>query len=217
MHARADDLAASATRRAAPVPAPHTARRVARLIVAAAMGVVVGGAAQASQIFHSPADDGLPPVGPPTIAEGGVQSVFLYVDGGATASQPGRACHDGGGNEVCGYQLTLTGVGGLTLVGFTGEPGADLVVDQTSGQIVINGLDPVAPTPGPKRIGELFVDATTGGGVDLTSGEVIGADLGSEVLTPGTLVSVPEPGATIGLLSGILLLRRLGSRRARRC
>jgi len=75
--------------------------------------------ASATQVFHSPNDDGQPAGGTPTIASGGVQSVFLYVDGGASASAVDTACDTGTGSEVCGYTLTLTGLTGLTLVGFT--------------------------------------------------------------------------------------------------
>lgn len=183
-----------------------------------ALAIVAAGLpAAAAQLFHSPGDDGQPPFGPGTIAEGGVRSIFLYIDDGAMASAPGSACHDGQGDEICGYQVTLTGAGGLTIASFAPEPGADLLVDQSAGGIVINGLDPVSPTPGPKRIGELQVNAATGGSLSLTDGEAIGADLGSEILTTGTLVVVPEPRAAVTLASGGLLLAALARRRARRC
>jgi hypothetical protein len=173
--------------------------------------------ASAAQVFHSPADDGVPPSGQPSVDEGGVRSVFLYIDGGAIASSAGSTCDAGQGDEVCGYSLTLTGLGGLTIDAFNADGGANLLVNESAGSIVINGLDPVAPTPGPKRIGELRVNAATGGSVELTAGEVIGADLGSEILTPGTVVTVPEPGGALALVSGLALLRALARRRASRC
>jgi hypothetical protein len=173
--------------------------------------------ADATQVFHSPSDDGVPAAGQPSVAEGGVRSVFLYVDGGAAASAGGSVCLSGDGDEVCGYSLGLTGLGGLTINGFNADGGADLIVNQSAGSILINGLDPVAPTPGPKRIGELLVNAATGGSLELTSGEVIGADLGSELLASGTVVTVPEPGGLLAMLSGLGLLRALARRRASRC
>jgi hypothetical protein len=172
--------------------------------------------AQATQVFHSPADNGAPAAGSPTIAEGGVQSVFLYVDGGALASAGGTVCDTGQGDEVCGFSLTLTGLGGLTLNSFSPDGAADLVVNQSTGQIVINGLDPVAPTPGPNRVGELFVNAATGGSVEMTGAEVIGADLQSEIVPTSTLVTVPEPSAALGWASGLALLGALRGRRATR-
>ena len=71
------------------------------------------------------------------------------------------------------------------------------------------------PTPGPKRIGELQVNAIGGGSLELTNGEVIGADLSSETLAAGEVVAVPEPGALLQLLTGAGLLAYLTSRRAR--
>ncbi len=169
-----------------------------------------------TDVFYSPNDDGQPAGGPPTIPSGGIQFVPLYLDGGATASSPGAACHDGAGDEVCGFVMTLTGLTGLTISSFTPDAGADLVVNQSVGQIVISGLDPVSPTPGPQRIGSLAVNAASGGSLQLTSGEVIGADLGSEALAQQTLVNVPEPTALAMWASGASLLVAMSRGRARR-
>jgi hypothetical protein len=170
--------------------------------------------ATATQVFHSPNDNGLPAGGTPTIAAGGVQSVFLYIDGGASSSAVDTACDTGTGSEVCGYTLTLTGLTGLTLVGFTPDGGANLLHDVSALEFRVNGLDTVAPTPGPKRIGELSVNAVAGGSLELTVGEVIAADLSSENLASGEVVAVPEPGMLLQLASGVWLLRCLASRRA---
>jgi hypothetical protein len=169
----------------------------------------------ATQVFHSPNDDGQPAAGPPSIPEGGVQSVYLYIDGGASASAVGTACAAGTGSEVCGYTLTLTGLTGLTLAGFVPDVGADLLYDSDTIELVINGLDTAAPTPGPKRIGELSVLAVAGGSLELTGGEVVGADLSSETLASGEIVAVPEPGALLQLACGSALLGFLGHRRLR--
>lgn len=177
-----------------------------------------GTVASASQVFHSPNDDGLPAAGTPSVTEGGVQTVYLYIDGGPTASSVDTACDTGTGNEICGYTLTLTGLTGLTLVGFTPEPSANLLTDTTTLVFRVNGLDTSAPTPGPKRIGELQVNAVSGGSLELTSGEVVGADLSSETLASGEIVTVavPEPAVVLQLLAGSVLLGFLKTRRARR-
>jgi hypothetical protein len=169
----------------------------------------------ASQVYHSPNDDGQPAAGPPSIPEGGVQTVYLYINGGAAASAVDTACATGTGSEVCGYTLTLTGLAGLTLTGFTPDVGADVMYDADAVELIINGLDTVAPTPGPKRIGELSLNAVSGGSLELTSGEVIGADLASEALASGEVVAVPEPGALLQLVCGAALLGCLGKRRVR--
>ncbi len=173
-----------------------------------------GAPAAATQVFHSPNDNGLAAVGTATVATGGVQSVFLYIDGGASASAVDTVCDAGTGSEVCGYTLTLTGLTGLTLVGFTPDGGANLLHDINALEFRVNGLDTVAPTPGPKRIGELTVNAVAGGSLELTLGEVVGADLSSESLQSGEVVAVPEPAILLQLAAGVLLLRCMASRRA---
>jgi hypothetical protein len=171
-------------------------------------------AGAAVQIFHSPGDDGVPATGPATIAEGGVQTVFLYIDGGPTASAVDAACDVGVGDEVCGYELALSGIGGLTLASFNADPGADVMVALSAGSIAIGGLDTVAPAAGPKRIGELNVNSVAGGELALTGGEAVGADLTSETILPGTVVTVPEPMQVLLLGSGLILLASLHARRA---
>lgn len=169
----------------------------------------------ATVVYHSPNDDGLP--GATQIPEGGVQSVYLYIDGGPGASAGGEACDVGGGDEVCGYDLEITALNGLTLSAFTPDVGADLMPNFSAGSLKLNGLDSVAPTPGPHRVGELLVNAAVGGEVELTSGEVVGADLVTEVLAASTLVTVPEPGVLLALGSGVLLLAGLARLDPERC
>lgn len=162
-------------------------------------------------IYHSPNDDGLS--GSSTIASGGVQTVYLYIDGGTIPSSPGRACHDGLGDEVCGYDLELTGLNGLTLSSFNPDPSANLLINVSAASVRLNGLDTQSPTPGPHRIGELQVVAGAGGELQLTSGEVVGANLGSEVLAAATLAIVPEPHGSFLMGSGVGLLAVLARRR----
>jgi hypothetical protein len=175
-----------------------------------------GTPALAAQVFHSPNDDGQPSAGPPEVPEGGVQSAFLYIDGGALASAAGTACDTGAGDEVCGYTLTLTGLGGLTLTGFLPDDGANLLHDTTALELRVNGLDTGAPTPGPQRIGRLLFTTVAGSTLELSSGEAVGADLSSEILPVAEIITVPEPAMWLQLASATALLAGLGRRRARR-
>ncbi len=188
-----------------------------RAVIASSITALLSGALQAgaaTTVFHSPNDDGLPDAGTASVSEGGLQPVYLYIDGGAAASAPGTPCDTGAGDEVCGFDLHLTGLAGLTLSSFSADGGADLVTNLSAGELRINGLDSQTPTTGPVRIGELVVAAVAGGALELTSGEVVGADLAGETLTPGTLVIVPEPGIVASLVSAAALLAFLERRRA---
>jgi hypothetical protein len=167
----------------------------------------------ATSVYYSASDDGLS--GSNVVPSGGLRSIYLYIDGGSAASAAGEACHVGQGDEVCGYDLELTGVDGLTFSAFNADAGADLLVSFDTGKVVINGLDSQSPSPGPHRIGELIVNAVEDGTVQLTKGEVVGADLESEILSAATLVTVPEPGGSDLLGSGAVLLALL-RRRMRR-
>ena len=189
--------------------------RSAACLLALLLGLCAPGSALAvTQVYHSPNDDGV--AGSTDIPSGGTQSVYLYIDGGAAASAAGTACHVGTGDEVCGYDLELTALTGLTLSSFTPDGLADLLVNFSAASMKLNGLDTQSPVPGPHRIGELVVNAVVGGALELTSGEVVGADLTSEALAPGTLVTVPEPGHVLLLASGVGLLIGLGRWRVRR-
>jgi len=176
----------------------------------------LGTPAGATQLYHSPNDDGEHSAGAPSVPEGGARSVYLYIDGGALASAVDTACDTGSGSEVCGFTVMLTGLAGLTLAGFMPDAGADLMYDLTALELRVNGLDTAAPTPGPQRVGELLVNAVTGGSLELSSGEVIGADLSSEILPVAEVVAAPEPGFLLQLATGGTLLACLGRRRARR-
>ena len=177
------------------------------------LGWLAGPALAVTSVYHSPNDDGLP--GSAEIPAGGMQPVYLYIDGGAVASEVGSACNDGQGDEVCGYDLELTGLDGLTFLFFTADVDADLLVNSSGSSMKLNGLDTQSPAPGPQRIGELLVIAAVGSELELTSGEVVGADLGSDNLSTTTLVTVPEPSQLLLLASGIGLLVLLARRRAR--
>jgi hypothetical protein len=192
------------------------ARWIALVAMVAGLLPVAAPASAVTQVYHSPGDDGVPAPGEASVPEGGVQSVYLYIDGGAAVSGAGTACDTGQGDEICGYELVLTGLGGLTLSAFNPDAAADVVLNLGAGSVLINGLDSEAPTPGPKRIGELQVNAVADGELELTSGETVGANLSEESIPTTTVVTVPEPGHFVLLGSGLAMLAALSRGRARR-
>ena len=189
---------------------------VRRAALLALIAIALAWPAAAADLYYSPGDDGVPAGGAPTIAPGGTQPVPIWIDGGAAASAPGTVCDTGAGDEVCGFVATLTATGSVTFDSFVADGGADVVARQTPTSLVINGLDPVSPTPGPQRIGVINVNTGSDGSVERTSTEVIGADLGSAALATQTLVNVPEPGALAAWTAGLGLLSMLARRRAAR-
>lgn len=165
----------------------------------------------ATDLFHSAADNG---IATSLVSDGLAQTVFLYIETGQGASAAGTACDSGAGDEICGYDLDLTGIGGLTILSFTPEPSADLVANLDSGVLEINGLDSVTPGPGAQRIGELTIDGVIGATLQVDA-ELVGADLSTETLTATTVVTVPEPRLAIVLWAGVLALIALQGRRTR--
>ena len=156
----------------------------------------------AAQIFHSDADDG---IATPLVTGGPGQLVFLYIQQGAIASAPTTACATGLGDEICGYDLDLRGIGELTITAFTPDPASDLVSNLSGGVLQINGLDTVSPVPGPQRIGTLTIDGTVGALIKVDA-EVVRADLSTETLVASTVVTVPEPSFLVALAFGALAI-----------
>jgi len=196
---------------------PRPTRRLALVALLAALLPVAEPSTAATQIYHSPGDDGVPAAGQASVPEGGVQSVYLYVDGGGVSSTGGTACDTGQGDEICGYEVLLSGLGGLTLASFDPDSAADVLANLGPSAAIINGLDTETPSAGPKRIGELHVNAASGGWLQLTSGESVGADLSQSSIASTTLVIVPEPGFSLLLASGVAMLGTLHKSRIRRC
>jgi len=168
-------------------------------------------------IFHSPADDGVNPGTPPPLSAEAPAWVYLYVDAGTLSSAPGTACHAGSGEEVCGCDLLVEAGQNVRFLAF--QPSGDVRFTLTGSRLRANQLDALAPVAGPKRIGQLLVEATdpAGGPVLLSSASVVRAGLELTPLTSGELVFVPEPTVSVLRVSSFaaLVLLSLVDRRLR--
>ena len=70
-----------------------------------------------------------------------------------------------------------------------------------------NLADQNDPTPGPKRLGQLRVEATGQGGDIVVNGlHAVDAALGLQPISNGTIVVVPEPDKLVQLAVGLLFL-----------
>jgi hypothetical protein len=163
-------------------------------------------------VYHSPNDDGQAPGGPPVLATG-VQTLHLYIDGGSqvSASLP---CEAGDGDEVCAWEVTITPTGDISFLGFVDGLGVESNFSISSLRAI--GGDPYAGDVGPTKMGDLTIDSTISGTVELESGSAVGAAQSLSSLTPTEIVSVPEPALTWLLISGVLGLRTLVAWRQRR-
>lgn len=172
-------------------------------------------------VYHSPGDDGTPPVSVPAIeGSGAIETVHLYMDEATATATPSTAlpCEAGDGNERCGWSLSLVAVDGLEIVEF--RPEGDVVFEIGGGplaRIRLNGGRLDAGELGPVKLGDLDVRATTAAGTGrLESGTVLDARLDPVALDPEILFYVPEPAFLSTLLAGLLLLGGLAGRSSRR-
>jgi len=168
-------------------------------------------------VYHSPGDDGTIPGATPTLPSPGPEWVYLYADAGSQPSAPGTACTTGTGDELCAWNLLIEGQG-VEFLEFQGTGG--VVWNLTPGSLRVNGVDAIAPTPDPIRLGQLRVVSTSpaGGSVLVSGVDAATAALELATIPSGTLafVPVPEPGGRVMLVSGILAVCAMSrSRRAR--
>lgn len=192
-------------------------RRAARWVRWCALASLLtapGVAAGDTSVYHSPADDGASPAGPPTVPSQVPEPLYLWIDSGATASAPGTVCDTGTGDERCGWRLSVEAHGG-TFTDFQPEPG--VVYDLSGDTLRVNLLDVTAPAAGPARIGRLDVVSTSlTGGVVTVEGAVVGASLEREPVESAAMVFIPEPGVPLSLAAGCALLCCLRSARSHR-
>lgn len=163
-------------------------------------------------VYHSPNDDGANPGIPVDVPAGASVTLHLYIDGGSLASSPGEKCYTGPNDELCGWDLSLAGTGSVAFTSFT--PNGDVEYGLSGNQLRCNGGDPFVGTLGPTKIGDLLLSGTSGDRVDLTRGDVVTSQLSLTQAPLGPVVTLPEPGGIVGLLSGVGLLARLKRRTA---
>ena len=168
--------------------------------------------AAAPSVYFSPFNNGDAPATPPEIPSSGQTMIYLYLDGGSSASLS-DPCFQGPGEEVCGWDIKIQAVGGLSLVSFDG---AGDVVSHISGDTLrFNGGDVGSGTLGAVKLGDLLVIGAADSSLELLTSQSINSMLGTETIAPSSLLTTPEPGLGLGLLIGSAFLG-LSSRRAHR-
>lgn len=177
------------------------------VVVVLAVGLVVPDVSAQVRVFHSPANDGVDPGGTQAIEPGDPVTLHLYIENDGIPTATGTVCEDGDGNELCGYDLTIEGFGGIQFDAFSEM--ADTRQSLTTTRLRLNAVEAVNGVSGAIYIGDLTIDATSGTTVDLVSGQVLDASLNLAPVAPRSLVSVPEPGVLAGLACGSLLLSLL--------
>lgn len=184
--------------------------------LALCLALLFPGAARAgiAHVYHSPADDGVPPASVPIETGGPMVTLFLYVDAGATATTTGTPCVDGDGDELCAFEFRLQTGGDAAIEGFVPDPGIDVVQRTSANEFAVVGGDAIDGTPGPIRVGAL--DLTVGSpawNVVLGSGTSVDAGFTLTPIDAATLAA-PEPiGPAPGALAALLLLFLAARRR----
>lgn len=190
----------------------NCSRSFALLAIVFVLPPLAPAAAAPPTVYITEIENGTPPGGPLLIPSGVASTLHLYIDGGTTPSDEIR-CAEGTGDEVCAWDLALQGQNGLVISGFAPEGG---VVFYLSGSTLgLNGGDPWFGTLGPWKLGEISVQGTEGGILDLLPSQSVNSSLGLESIPPNTLVNLPEPGLVPSLLSSGAMLAWLTRRRRR--
>jgi hypothetical protein len=91
----------------------------------------------------------------------------LTNDTGAGPSAPGQECHQGAGDEVCAWDVKITGVGGVAFPPNSVDIGTNDVVfnQRTPTEILANGGDPIVGQRGTQTLFSFMVTTGTGGAV----------------------------------------------------
>ncbi len=218
--------------RLSPMPRPrarwaHSATRSPRWVPTVIAAVWIGLSPMASAqtvLYHSPADDGAAATEPALVPAGSSASLYLYwASGPAASSAAEEVCSAGDGDEICAGQIELRAEGSFSIDAFTPDAAANIVFAASPTSLSINVLDPIGPTPGVKRLGQL--DVTTDLSTDCTATacevvvdqfDVVEADLAiaaGSFTTPTSAIAVPEPGLPLAFGFGVALLSLLARRR----
>lgn len=160
-----------------------------------------------ARVYHSPADDGVPPGSLPIEPGVPMVTLFLYVDAGPGTTTTGTPCVDGDGDELCAFEFSLEALGDATIDAFVPEPGIDVIHRTSASDFAVVGGDAVNGTPGPIRVGALDLDvASPDWSLSVGAGTSVDA---SFALTPisTAAVAAPEPnGAAPSAFLVVLLV-----------
>lgn len=197
---------------------PHEPRcRFAKTIALLVLSALIPlGAAIAAPpvVYHSPADDGLPPGAPVDVPSNVAFTVHLYIDSGSAKSTGTEfRCANGSGDDLCAFDLRLESSNGLTFISFT--PEGDVVSNFTGNLLELNGGDPWGGTLGAQKIGDLLVQGPVGGELILLASQSVNSSLGLDSIPQATLATVPEPDFGVGIFLATLALVTLASSRTR--
>ena len=86
----------------------------------------------------------------------------------------------------------------------------------SGGELRCAATDPLVGTLGPRKIGDLMIDGSEGGALDLISGASLDSTLTTQALATGSLVTLPEPEGHQLAMAGVLGLLLLARRNVRR-
>src|SRR5262245_12219476 len=162
------------------------------------VGLVVGGASALAATAGAGVNvyqgsPGAPPVNV-TINGAPVVLTLFYQTDANTPSAPQTPCLNGGGAEVCGWDIYLAGSGGMVLQSFTPAPGVDEVGAINGNILRVNGGDPINGETGSHPIGSLTVAATAAGSVTVSGNLYVTAALAAAPVTTGTTLAVGVAG-----------------------
>lgn len=191
------------------MPVTKTAGEIALGLLA--LLLLSGVATAVPTVFHSPNDDGVPSPGQASVGLG-VQTLHFYIDGGSQASVA-LPCEEGGGDEVCTWEVAIVPTGDVSFAGFSNAIGVESNLQSALLRAI--GGDPLSGDLGPTKMGDLTINSVVGGTVELDRGDSVNAAQLLVALTAGELVSVPEPGVPLSLACGALGLQLLGRWRSR--
>ena len=161
-------------------------------------------AAAVVDVFHSPDQSGSNPGSTPEIPGSAAPVLHLYIENSGAPTSAGTVCEDGNGNELCGYDLTFSPVGGVQFLSFV--PAAGVIHAMTADRLRLNAVPAVSGIGSSTFVGDLQVDTTfaVNARIDLQPSEVLDASLNTAALASRTIATVPEPGLSLLICSGVV-------------
>lgn len=161
-------------------------------------------------LYHSPADDGIPPAELPIEPGSPAITLFLYIDSGPSSSTIGAPCVDGNGDELCAWEFLLQTTGTASIQAFVPDPQRDVVSRTIAGEFAATGGDASDGELGPIRIGELDLNVGDDNwSVMIAAGTTVDASFDRASFQP-VAIAAPEPQTLSQLAAGLLLLVWLG-------